>query len=455
MDQRNMTGVVAEGRDPDLDEASARAAREAHALLLSRQREARGASAGGPALHVADHDRSCTLDAISAGMMLRCGLSPLDPRATGEKQKLQERSAEQGEAFATMSLMDLCREAIRIDCQSGRDFAGRLRGAPRHGMGMVHAAFTTASLPTILGNIAHKALQAGFEDSPSTAMLWCGKKSVSDFKAHTVARLGENEDLTLLTDAGEIEHGTVGEVKDTYQADVYGRQYRFTYKDVINDDAGALPEFIRGAGEAWTRLIDDLAYTMLIANTATVDEDGAVIFHATGHASSNLSSGADSALGDKGLSVARLLLRGMTDIGGKKRANLRGKFVLVPPDLEHTLLKLIKSVEILRTGDGSTDVAYGTYNQWAGAFQPIVEPRLSDTGFHASASATAWYLLANQVGAAQTLVLSFLQGKQTPTLEQINPNVIPDALVGLAWRVYGAVGADVIGWRGIIKSAGA
>ena len=144
----------------------------------------------------------------------------------------------------------------------------------------------------------------------------------------------------------------------------------------------------------------------------------------------------------------------MVDIGGKARLNIRGKYVLVPPDLEDTLNTLLKSRELLQSGDATTNVIYGTHNQFQGLYQPIVEPRLSDTGFHASASSAAWYLLANQVGPAKTIVLSFLNGRKTPTLERIDPSAMPDVLLGLGWRLYGDVGADVIGWRGAIKSAG-
>ena len=114
--------------------------------------------------------------------------------------------------------------------------------------------------------------------------------------------------------------------------------------------------------------------------------------------------------------------------------------------------RLLKSRELRSYEDSTTRT--GEYNPWTGLFELIVEPRLSDAAY-TGYSATAWYLIANQIGQAQTVVGSFLNGVTTPHIERIDPSTMPDYLMGMKWRVYGDFDADVIGWRGMIKNDGA
>ena len=93
---------------------------------------------------------------------------------------------------------------------------GNLRGIlkaafPRHD-GDLQAAFSTVSLPGILGNVANKELLAGYE-ADDQLMLWkeiAEVKSVSDFKTVTSYRMLDSLAYEQLAPGGKIKHARLG-----------------------------------------------------------------------------------------------------------------------------------------------------------------------------------------------------------------------------------------------------
>ena len=106
--------------------------RSADAFLVQmRSRRA----AGAPAIHTRSHEGSCTADALAGAVMLREGAdigsdryaNPLIARHMPEFLRLdinaepRQRAMDNAHNFAAMSLVDICREACRLD--GGRDEA--------------------------------------------------------------------------------------------------------------------------------------------------------------------------------------------------------------------------------------------------------------------------------------------------------------------------------------------
>ena len=56
----------------------------------------------------------CTRDALAAGLMIRLGIPPVNPRATEAEQQIQARHAEMGHRYCQMSAVDICREGVRL-----------------------------------------------------------------------------------------------------------------------------------------------------------------------------------------------------------------------------------------------------------------------------------------------------------------------------------------------------
>jgi hypothetical protein len=79
-----------------------------------------------------------------------------------------------------------------------------------------------------------------------------------------------------------------------------------------------------------------------------------------------------------------------------------------------------------------------------------VEPRLNNTNFHASATQVAWWLYGNPK-QVDTCEVAFVNGRQTPVIEQYND--APNRLA-LTYLCYLDFGVAPVGYRGIYKVKG-
>lgn len=86
---------------------------------------------------------------------------------------------------------------------------------------------------------------------------------------------------------------------------------------------------------------------------------------------------------------------------------------------------------------------FGTANPVQNLYRPVMSAYLS--------SAAAWYLLADP-SLMPTMEVSFLNGVETPTIEEAEAN--PDIL-GITLRGYFDFGVGQAEWRGGVKNAGA
>ena len=97
---------------------------------------------------------------------------------------------------------------------------------------------------------------------------------------------------------------------------------------------------------AAARNIDDIAYVLLTSASGvdpTMNEDSTPLFD-TGRTTPNYITGGGSVLADAGMLAAKLRMRAI-----KKETSgiqVTPKYLLMPPDLENTGLKLIRSQEV-------------------------------------------------------------------------------------------------------------
>ena len=212
-----------------------------------------------------DKFRNAAID----GLLLRAGISiPKEKLAPG------------AEDLKGRTLLDIARECLQR--------AGIPTGLGK--MELVARAFTHTSsdFPLILQNIANKALMAGFEAEKETWQKWCDVGSVSDFKVHTLVRIGEFDDLDQVPEGGEYKHaGKIAEQQEQYQIAKYGKLFSITRETIINDDLNALTAIPKNMGEAARRKIADLAYEVLISNPTM--GDGKPLFHADHNTNTNYS----------------------------------------------------------------------------------------------------------------------------------------------------------------------
>ena len=306
----------------------------------------------------------------------------------------------------------------------------------REPQGWLQAAFSTVTLPGILGNTANKMLLEGYNSVEDTWRQVAKIASVNDFKEHTRYRMGADFIFTKVGPDGELKHGALSEQSFTNQADTYGIMFSLSRQMIINDDLGAFAEIPQqigyGAGEAIALAL----WTLLLSNPSS--------FFASGNG--NYAEGAATALSLASLSAAELLFLNQTKPNGRPLGVAAQKLV-VPNALKPEAERLMKSLTVneLTAEDTPSPVA----NTHAGKWDVVPSSYLANstiTGY----SALAWYLFADPNRLA-ALEVAFLNGLDRPTVEKADADF--DTL-GVQFRGYIDFGVKEQEHRAAVKMKG-
>lgn len=315
------------------------------------------------------------------------------------------------------------REVLSYACPDGRT---------------VSAAFTAISLPGILSNVANKELLQGYMEED---MVWkeiAQTKTVSDFKTVTSYRLLDDMSYDKLGPGGVMKHGTLSEESFTRSVDTYAKMASLTRQDIINDDLSAFDDLRNRIGRGGAMKLNDLFWSTFLGNLAT-------IFTAT---RTNYITGATTNLGTDGvgLGLGQKAWRQRTtpSADGAKRLSGTAKFLLVPPELETIADALYGARNIAA-------VKVSDVNTFANKYTPIVANQLSDSSI-SGYSTTAWYLLGDK-SQGTPVVVSFLNGQETPTVESADADFNQ---LGIQFRGYHDFGCDLgDGYLNALMSKGA
>ncbi|GIX05011.1 MAG: hypothetical protein KatS3mg114_0880 [Planctomycetaceae bacterium] len=360
-----------------------------------------------------------TRTVLEAAILAHMGCEPLAEKTLGED------AAQRARDLRATSLVDLCQAALHIE---GKD-------APHGREAMIRAALSTYSLPVALGNAANKVLMEAYTESPATWRAFASVKSANDFKEHTGIRPTDTGELTQLPPGGEIKHGSVAEATYKYAIDTFAKMLSIDRRDIINDDLSLFDDTARSLGRSAMRSLSDLVYKVLLANAGN--------FFSAGNG--NYDAGAATALSSASLAtgIARMLAQRDDE---KRDLDIRPRTLLVPPELQQTAKELLLSDFIQRANN---DMPTGNALKNVVALE--VEPRLSNSARFTGTSAKAWYLFASPQDTA--LVVAFLQGKQSPTVEFFGFDADPNTLAA-TWRVFFDYGAALGDHRAAYKAKG-
>jgi phage major head subunit gpT-like protein len=303
----------------------------------------------------------------------------------------------------------------------------------------IQAAFSTVNLSGILSNVANKELLQGYMEEDNSWREIAAIKSVSDFKAVTSYRMLDNMEYEQLGAGGKIKHGTIGEESYTRQVNTYAKMFAITRTDIINDDMGAFDDLRNRVGRGSAKRLGKVFWTKFVNNST---------FFTT--ARTNYFEGATSNLGTDGvgLGLGVKAFRNMKTpaADGEKAIGAGGgrpEILLVPPTLESIAEQLYQARNL-------TAVKASDANIYAGKYKPVIAWQLEDSDY-TGYSTTAWYLLASP-SYLPTMVVSFLNGQETPTVESADADF--DTL-GIQFRGYHDFGCDQAEYLGGVKSKGA
>ena len=295
------------------------------------------------------------------------------------------------------------------------------------------ALHTESDFPNILANVANKTLRTAYETAPRTFQPFCRQVTASDFKAMSRVQLGEAPALDKVNEGGEYKRGPLGEGKESYRVETYGKIIAISRQVLVNDDLNAFTRIPQLFGVAAANLESDVVWGIITANPNM--GDGIALFHAN---HKNLSV-AGTAISVATLGTARKSMGTQTGVDGQTIINVRPAFIIVPAALEVTAEQLL-AVNMIPTK--STDVV----PQSLRTLTVIAEPRL-DAAVNGD---KAWYMSANP-GQIDTIEYAYLEGQNGVYIE----TRVGFDVDGVEIKARLDFGAKAIDWRGLFKNPGA
>lgn len=298
-------------------------------------------------------------------------------------------------------------------------------------MSVVAAAFTHtgSDFPTLLGNIAEKAMLKGYEEADETFQLWTSKGQLPDFKQAKRVDLNTFPALDKVAEGAEYKSATIGERGETIQLATYGKMFSITRQAIINDDLDAFSKIPMRMGRAAIRTVGNLVYAVLTGNPTM--SDGVALFHADHK--NLLTSGT---INTGSVDAMRVAMAKQTD-GVATALNIRLGYLLVPVALEGTA-KVVRDSEFEVGASARNNTVP---NSVRGTFEVISDARLD------VASASNWFGAANPA-MHDTVEVSYLDGIETPTLEQQSGWTVD----GVEFKVRMDAGVKALDFRTLAKN---
>jgi len=311
----------------------------------------------------------------------------------------------------------------------------------RDATGWLQAAFSTASLPGILSNIANKMLLEGYNYIEDAWRRVAKIASVNDFKEHSRYRMTGAFKFEQVSADGELKHGKLDEQKFGQKADTHGIMFALTRQMIINDDMGAFTDIPRQIGMGAAESIADAVWGLWLKNP--VQSDGKAFFHAD---HGNFADGADTALSVDGLTDAEVLFGEQTKPNGRP-LGIPASILLVPTALKVPAAQLMNSMQLNETTTANKPKPVN--NPHVGKFDVVSSVYLSNASFTGSSS-KAWYLLADP-NRLPAIEIAFLNGVDRPTVEKTDADF---NTLGVQFRGYIDFGVREQDHRGALKMKG-
>lgn len=443
----------------------------ARSEFLEAYRSGRTAPAT-PAIHSRSKEKDMTAEALGYGLALRnCdgerllnfGASYQPASGDGgagttyhlrraydrdSHKKAMERLLNDGDRFRSMSLVDIGREACRLD---GNPVS--LTMAPEE---VFRTAVSGSALNVIFTTNINAEFVSGYMDYNDTTVGWVSESDKNNFLTNEVDTMGKFGRLKKVTKGRPAEHLDTSDWKESYKLARYGGQFVVDEQDFINDRFGALEsESPRDMGMTAAQLRPNLVYAILLAN-ANLDVDGSALFDASAH--SNYAADASGANAGGPLAAgslqAAIVAMAKQRINGRV-LNIRPRYLIVPQDLKFTAGILLKSAERVVSS------SEGTYNPLKELdINLVVDDRIGVGGVTDPRTDTArvgtavnWFLSARPgEEGAKTIEVGYRRG--TGRAPVIRSFVLDKGQWGMGWDINLDIGGKELDFRALYKAKG-
>lgn len=412
-------------------------------LIMARQ--PLGASAGRDRIEVTRSGDDKFNEAMRDGLLQRAFSGAGLRRGPFENRKPAE-GAEEFRNFGLKRMAEKClqRAGVNTDRMSDRDIALAALGSPSvcQRFGIERSYHTSGSFSNLLLDAANKTLLASYEEAPQTYQAWVRTApAVADFKNINRIRFSESPDLEVVPEAAPYREQQYTDSKESYRVEKYGAVFSVSWETVVNDDLDAISRVPAMHGNAARRKVNKVCYNVLTANPTM--GDGFSLFSAS-HASGSNFANASAAPSVSTLNSAFAAMMKQTGLRSDVIINVNPRFLIVPVALSATALQLVGSLSDPLAGGSSTTGNSNTLNIYGPngvrPLQVIVEPVLD------AYSTTAWFL-ASDYASVDTVEVSYLQGEESPVLEQ-EWDFLTDCY---KYKIRQTFGVAPIDWRGLYK----
>lgn len=327
--------------------------------------------------------------------------------------------SQQARSHMGMTMTDMARSMLE---------ATGYRTTGLSGHSIVAKALTTSDFPAILGDAGQRILNNSYRNVPSTMKRIASQNYARDFRSLTRVGLSEAPELLKVNESGEFKTGSMGESKETYSLETFGRIFGLSRQAIINDDLGAFSDMSGHMARAAAEFESKFLLSKITSNP--VMSDGKTLFHA-----SHGNLGTTSALSLTSLTEARKKMRLQKGMDGKTPVDAQPTFLLVPAALEGLAEQLMTTIYANSVGDS---------NPYAGSLQILVEPRLD------AISDTQWYLFSDPA-LLKVLEYAYLENEAGPVFESRVGFETDD----VQFKVRLDIGAGILDHRGAFFNAGA
>lgn len=198
-------------------------------------------------------------------------------------------------------------------------------------------AVDVTTFADVLGNALHRALLDEYARQVENADVWrkvAKVVPVADFRTQYAVRMGGYGTLPAVAEGGSYDAlSSPPDEAIGYAVTKRGGTETISLEAIRNDDVGLIREVPKRLATAAWRTLSSFVLDFLRTNPVVYD--GVTLFHAS---HGNLGSSALSAVS---LTTAYTALKKQTEPGSGQRLGLRGKYLLVPVDLQEAANNLL------------------------------------------------------------------------------------------------------------------
>lgn len=370
---------------------------------------------------------------IQAALLTRAGYGEVAEKDFGE------RVMEKSKQLHSASLIDIIRASYQaVGLTPPRDRNELIRSAFSKEGQISAGGSSMYSLPTTLGNAMGRVLETTYRETASTWRKFCAVRSVSSFHDHTSIRPSYVGEMEQVGKDGDLKSGSLDESYFNYSVDTFGKVLKVNRKDIVNDNLGFLDEVAPAYGRMAARGLADLVISTLLSAGSS-------------HFDASLGNTGVSALSVASLEAAIIAMQKQRD-DQNNDIDIQPAWLIVPPELGPTAKTALQSEyteQVAENTAAEVNTVRPTGNPLRNSLKYEVESRLSNTEKFTNADLNNWYLFGKPSDIP--MVVAFLEGKQTPTIDFFGFDSGPTSLAA-TWRIYHDYGAALGDYRAAYKS---